>query len=84
MRVRLISMSSRQIAHGLEHGSLDAGLTYLDNEPLAGVDTLPLWHERYLLVTAEGAKFGATVTWAAAAELPLCLLSPDMQHRRIV
>ncbi len=59
MRVRLISMSSRQIAHGLEHGSLDAGLTYLDNEPLAGVDTLPLWHERYLLVTAEGAKFGA-------------------------
>ena len=25
-----------------------------------------------------------SVRWAEAAELPLCLLSPDMQHRRIV
>ena len=33
---------------------------------------------------AAGDDFGDTVTWAAAAELPLCLLSPDMQHRRIV
>ena len=39
MRVRLISMNSREIAHGLEHGEIDAGLTYLDNEPLADVDT---------------------------------------------
>jgi hypothetical protein len=42
MRVQLISMSSRQIAHGLEHGELEAGLTYLDNEPLARVDAVPL------------------------------------------
>ena len=51
MRVRLISMSSREIAHGLEHGEIDAGLTYLDNEPLADVDSVPLWREHYLLVT---------------------------------
>ncbi len=84
MRVRLMSMSSRQIAHGLEHGELEAGLTYLDNEPLARVDAIPLWTERYLLVTAAGTAFGASVTWAEAAELPLCLLTSDMQHRRIV
>ncbi len=84
MRVRLISMSSREIAHGLEHGSIDAGLTYLDNEPLAHVDSVPLWREHYLLVTPPDASFGATVTWAEAATLPLCLLTPDMQHRRIV
>jgi len=84
MRMRLISMSSRQIAHGLEHGEIEAGLTYLDNEPLARVDTIPLWREHYLLVTAAGGGFGETVTWAEAAELPLCLLTPDMQHRRIV
>ena len=86
MRVRWISMSSRQIAHGLAHGEIDAGLTYLDNEPLAHVDTLPLWHERYLLVTAADGEHGAAeqVGWAAAATLPLCLLTPDMQHRRIV
>ncbi len=84
MRMRLISMSSRQIAHGLAHGEIEAGLTYLDNEPLAHVDTVPLWRERYLLVTAAGDDFGETVTWAEAAQLPLCLLTPDMQHRRIV
>lgn len=82
MRVRFTSMNSREIAHGLEHGEIDAGMTYLDNEPLARVDTVALWHERYLLVTPH--DVGETVTWAAAAELPLCLLSPDMQHRRIV
>ncbi|HWM09022.1 MAG TPA: LysR family transcriptional regulator [Solirubrobacteraceae bacterium] len=84
MRVRLTSMNSRQIAHGLEHGEIDAGLTYLDNEPLEHVDALALWRERYLLVAPAGDALGATVSWAAAAELPLCLLSPDMQHRRIV
>ena len=84
MRVRLISMSSRQIAHGLEHGEIDAGLTYLDNEPLERVEAVALWSERYRLVTAAGGDFGASVRWAEAAELPLCLLTPDMQHRRIV
>jgi DNA-binding transcriptional LysR family regulator len=84
MRVRLISMTSREIANGLEHGTIDAGLTYLDNEPLADVESVALWQEHYLLVTDAGAEFGATVTWAQAAALPLCLLTPDMQHRRIV
>jgi DNA-binding transcriptional LysR family regulator len=86
MRVRLTSMSSRQIAHGLEHGEIEAGLTYLDNEPLAHVDAVPLWRERYLLVAPAGGELGdaASVPWATAAELPLCLLTPDMQHRRIV
>jgi DNA-binding transcriptional LysR family regulator len=84
MRVRLLSMSSRQIAHGLEHGELEAGLTYLDNEPLARVDAVPLWNERYLLVTPADSPFGTSVAWAQAAALPLCLLTPDMQHRRIV
>jgi DNA-binding transcriptional LysR family regulator len=86
MRVRLTSMSSRQIAHGLAHGEIEAGLTYLDNEPLAHVDAVALWRERYLLVTPASGEFGAaaSVPWAAAASLPLCLLTPDMQHRRIV
>jgi DNA-binding transcriptional LysR family regulator len=79
-------MTSRQIAYGLEHGEIDAGLTYLDNEPLVLVDTLPLWRERYLLVTAADGELGdqETVPWRVAAELPLCLLTPEMQHRRIV
>ncbi|QEC49305.1 LysR family transcriptional regulator [Baekduia soli] len=84
MRIEIRSMSSREIAAGLRAGELDAGLTYLDDDPLTDVDTLELWHERLLLVCAGESTAGATTTWAAAAELPLCLLTPDMQHRRIV
>ena len=86
MTIRLQAMTSREIAHGLAHGELDAGVTYLDNEPLADVDSKPLWREHYLLLTAATGPLATAVTasWAAAATLPLCLLTTDMQHRRIV
>lgn len=86
MRIQVLSMSSRQIADGLRDGELDVGLTYLDNEPLADVDTLALWREHLLLLTAADGPLATagTVTWRSAATLRLCLLSPDMQHRRIV
>ncbi len=87
MSIRVMSMSSRQIADGLARGELDAGLTYLDNEPLADVETLPLWREHYLLlVGADDGPFAGhvTATWRRASTLRLCLLTPDMQHRRIV
>lgn len=86
VRIQVRSMSSREILPALSTGDVDAGLTYLDNEPLGDVRASPLWREHYLLVTpASGPLSGSpTVSWAAAAELPLCLLTPDMQHRRIV
>lgn len=86
MRIHVLSMSSRQIAECLARGELDAGLTYLDNEPMPDVDSLALWREHYLLLTpAVGPLASAvTVTWRRASTLRLCLLTPDMQHRRIV
>lgn len=84
MHVELRSLTSREIAAGLTSGTLDAGLTYLDNEPLEDVAALPLWHERYLLVRRAEPRASASVPWADAAALPLCLLTQDMQHRRIV
>ena len=86
IRIQVRSTSSRELLHGLSTGEFDAGLTYLDNEPVGDLRTTALWHEHYLLLTpADGPLARApTVPWAAAAELPLCLLTPDMQHRRIV
>jgi DNA-binding transcriptional LysR family regulator len=80
------SSTSVDIQTGLEKFSLDAGITYLDNEPLSHVRTVPLYREQYLLVTpAEGPLAGRKrVSWREAASLPLCLLSPDMQNRRIL
>lgn len=86
MRIRLESMTSQEIEQGLRSGELDAGLTYLDNEPLPDVRSTALWRERYLLVIGADSSLAnaVTVSWATASQLPLCLLTPDMQHRRIV
>ncbi len=80
------SLSSREIERGLHEGDLDAGLTYLENEPLRGVRQQPLYDERYLLVAPRESRWtaGASVRWRDAASAPLCLLAPDMQNRRIV
>lgn len=86
LRVAISSRSSRAIERALHEGELDAGLTYLDNEPLRGVRTEALYDERYLLVAPRDSRWarGAGVRWRDAASAPLCLLSPDMQNRRIV
>lgn len=84
--VSIRSLTSRQIEQGLHAFELDLGVTYLDNEPLAGVRSLPLYAERYLLLTPTDGPFAGrhAVRWAAAADAPLCLLTEDMQNRRIV
>jgi DNA-binding transcriptional LysR family regulator len=84
--LKVLSLSSIEIQRGLDAAELDAGLTYLDNEPLHNVRTYPLYGERYLLLTPADARFDgrAEVTWLEAARLPLCLLTPNMQHRRII
>lgn len=98
--VRLESLSSREIMRRLAEFEIDAALTYLDDETLQGVHRLPLYEERYVLltpedkpVTADGGGAGAVgspgdggevVSWSQAARLPLCLLSPRMRNRRIL
>ena len=86
LRVSIRSLSSREIERGLHEGELDVGLTYLENEPLRGVRQQPLYVERYLFVAPPDSAWGggASVRWREAANAPLCLLSRDMQHRRIV
>jgi len=80
------SQPSIDIQRGLDDFSLDIGLTYLDNEPLSRVQTLPLYLERYVLLTQRDSALGGQerVTWAQAAAQPMCLLTPDMQNRRIL
>jgi DNA-binding transcriptional LysR family regulator len=86
VRFTILSRTSIEILSALENLEIDAGLTYLDNEPLGRVVAVPLYHERYQLLTAADAPLGTqdTVTWAEVAQVPLCLLTPDMQNRRII
>ncbi|MFT4013156.1 MAG: LysR family transcriptional regulator [Paracoccus sp. (in: a-proteobacteria)] len=80
--VSILSRSSDEIREQIEALELDAGVTYLDGEPLGRVQSLPLYRETYCLVARDEA--GGPVGWAEAARRPLCLLTPDMQNRRIV
>jgi DNA-binding transcriptional LysR family regulator len=86
VRFTVLSKTSIEILTLLENLEIDAGVTYLDNEPLGRVNAVPLYQERYQLLTAADAPLGNrdTVTWAEVARVPLCLLTPDMQNRRII
>lgn len=82
----VLSRTSVEILSLLGNFDIDVGITYLDNEPLGRVASVPLYSERYQLITAAGTTYAdrSTVTWAEVSELPLCLLTPDMQNRRII
>ena len=82
----IVSRTSIEILMALENLEIEAGITYLEHEPLKHVRSIPLYSERYCLVTAEGAGLGTreSVRWRELATVPLCLLTPDMQNRRIL
>ncbi|NUB44955.1 LysR family transcriptional regulator [Fertoebacter nigrum] len=86
VRISVLSRTSAEILTGIEALELDAGITYLDNEPLGRVTQVPLYAEHYRLLCAPGTALAARaqVTWAEVAGVPLCLLTADMQNRRIV
>jgi DNA-binding transcriptional LysR family regulator len=82
----LLSRNSLDVLAMLENVEIDAGLTYLDNEPLGRVRHIALYHEHYRLITAEDSPLGTRteVSWEEVGRIPLCLLTPDMQNRRII
>jgi DNA-binding transcriptional LysR family regulator len=84
--VEIQSLNSRSIQRGLDAFELDGGITYLENEPLEHVRRIPLYREHYAFVTRREHPLAArrTVTWTEAAAEKLCLLSEDMQNRRII
>ena len=85
VQVSVLSMSSREIEKGLGQFELDVGVTYLDNEPLSNIRMVPLYTERYFFLTrrSEAVDGRTSMTWREAADFNLCLLTPDMQNRRI-
>jgi DNA-binding transcriptional LysR family regulator len=80
------SLTSIEIQRGLDDFTLDIGVTYLDNEPLVRVRRLKLYIERYVLLAwdSDQLKNRETISWSEAAAYPLCLLTSDMQNRRIL
>ncbi len=82
----ILSRNSGDILTMLENFEADAGLSYLDNEPLGRVTTVPLYRERYTVLCPADHPLAARgeIDWADLGGVRLCLLTPDMQNRRII
>ena len=86
VRFRIVACTANEVLALLENLEVDAGLTYLDLEPLGKVRTIPLYDESYRLLTAPDGPYGDRdqVTWHEVGQVPLCLPTPDMQIRTII
>lgn len=82
----VLSRASYDILGMIENLDADVGLTYLDDEPLGRLRAVPIYAETYCAVLADAHPLAGRgeLTWAEAARLDLCLLTPDMQNRRIL
>ena len=86
VKFSVFSQTSIEVLSMIDNLEVDAGITYLDNEPLGRVSTIPLYDEEYRLLTSPHGLLGNRdeVSWAEVGRVPLCLLTPAMQNRRII
>jgi DNA-binding transcriptional LysR family regulator len=86
VRFTIWSRTSNQIQRMIDTLEADAGISYINDEPLRRMRTIPLYEERYCLITAADSPLASrtTVDWSDLADVPLCLLTEDMQNRRII
>lgn len=85
IRMRVDTTSSLSLQQGLEDGRFDAALSYSDGVGSTTLRVEELYQERYVLMVPRALHQGQTeMSWADAAALPLILLEPEMQNRRIL
>lgn len=86
VRPVLLAKNADVILQELAEFELDIGLSYLDGKTVEGYYTQPIYKERLILVARDFSALGqkAAITWSELAELPLCLLTPEMMNRRII
>ncbi len=86
VRFTVLGRTSTALLNMLRQHEIDAGVTYLSNEPIGDVSTVPIYREEYLLLTTLQGPLGHAdrVTWSQAGATPLCLFARDMQSRRII
>ena len=87
VRFSVFSRTSAEVIAMIESLEVEGGLSYIDDgPPLRRVRTIPLYEERYCLLTAADSPLARrhSVAWRDLGEVPLCLLTGDMQNRRII
>ncbi|MFJ3825493.1 LysR family transcriptional regulator [Streptomyces nodosus] len=86
-KVRVSSrLPTGELTRRLGEFELDAAIGHFAPEEGEGLEVVPLYEERYvLLVSGERlASEARTMRWAEAAQLPLALLKKDMNVRQVI
>jgi DNA-binding transcriptional LysR family regulator len=79
-------VSTTELGRQLREFELDVAIAHFAPEDCVGLQVVPLYEERYI-VLAPGDQLmpdGNTMSWADAARLPLALLTPDMRIRKVI
>ena len=80
------SLNFTDLKKGLENFEIDVGINYLDLGDNGRLRPYFLYDESYYLIAPATHPISRkeNVTWSDAGRLPLCMLTPDMQNRRIL
>lgn len=84
--IQIESYCATSIQQMLEKFSLDLGITYLSEDIPANTEKHELFKETYVALLPKDELFldKNSLTWKEAATLPLCLLSKNMNNRKII
>lgn len=87
VQVQILSrLAATELYRRLREFELDAAIVHAAPDEAHDVQLVPLYQERYVLLSPADmlGSGAATMTWAQAAQLPLALLTPDMRDRQII
>jgi DNA-binding transcriptional LysR family regulator len=79
-------LASTELYRRLREFELDAAIVHFASEDAHDVELVPLYEERFILLSsADMLPSGvSTLAWPDAAQLPLALLTADMRDRQII
>jgi DNA-binding transcriptional LysR family regulator len=79
-------LSSAELRRRLRGFELDAAIAHFGPEDHEGLEVVPLYEERYVLLVSGERLVPATraIAWADAGRLPLALLAPEMKFRQFI
>ncbi len=86
LTLEILSLTTDAIVRGVQAFELDGGIIYTESSKIDGMDYLPVWSERHVLIAGHrtGASGRDSLSWTEAGQQPLCLLTPDMQNRKTI
>ena len=86
LTLEILSLTTDAIVRGVQAFELDGGIVYTESSKIDGMDYLPVWSERHVLIAGHrtGASGRDRLSWTEAGQQPLCLLTADMQNRKTI